>query len=108
MEDIIQLCKVADTETGAGIMGAITGRAIYEGALDLGEAQAYCDMFVKKAPVSLPDDKCCGRGWGASHKRIGVFQLHQLSQLEHVEPSYFQALREYPTCYFELAVGLAI
>ncbi|MDF1622905.1 1-(5-phosphoribosyl)-5-[(5-phosphoribosylamino)methylideneamino]imidazole-4-carboxamide isomerase [Pseudohongiella nitratireducens] len=43
MEDIIQLCKVADTETGAGIMGAITGRAIYEGALDLGEAQAYCD-----------------------------------------------------------------
>lgn len=43
MEDIIQLCKVADTETGAGIMGAITGRAIYEGALDLEEAQAYCD-----------------------------------------------------------------
>lgn len=43
MEDIIQLCKVADTETGAGIMGAITGRAIYEGALDLAEAQAYCD-----------------------------------------------------------------
>jgi phosphoribosylformimino-5-aminoimidazole carboxamide ribotide isomerase len=43
MEDIVQLCKVADTETGAGIMGAITGRAIYEGALDLAEAQAYCD-----------------------------------------------------------------
>jgi phosphoribosylformimino-5-aminoimidazole carboxamide ribonucleotide (ProFAR) isomerase len=24
-------------------MGAITGRAIYEGALDLAEAQALCD-----------------------------------------------------------------
>ncbi len=27
----------------AGIMGAITGRAIYEGTLDIVEAQAYCD-----------------------------------------------------------------
>lgn len=28
-----------------GIMGAITGRAIYEGSLDLAEAQAYCDQY---------------------------------------------------------------
>ncbi|MFT4767027.1 MAG: phosphoribosylformimino-5-aminoimidazole carboxamide ribotide isomerase [Glaciecola sp.] len=28
---------------GAGIMGAITGRAIYEGSLDLAEAQNFCD-----------------------------------------------------------------
>jgi phosphoribosylformimino-5-aminoimidazole carboxamide ribotide isomerase len=45
MEDIVELLKVADTATGAGIMGAITGRAIYEGALDLAAAQAYCDRF---------------------------------------------------------------
>lgn len=45
MEDIVELVKVADTETGAGIMGAITGRAIYEGALDLAAAQAYCDRY---------------------------------------------------------------
>ncbi len=43
MDDIRALKAVARTETGAGIMGAITGRAIYEGALDLAEAQAYCD-----------------------------------------------------------------
>jgi phosphoribosylformimino-5-aminoimidazole carboxamide ribotide isomerase len=28
---------------GAGILGAITGRAIYEGTLDVSEAQRYCD-----------------------------------------------------------------
>lgn len=30
-------------ESSAGIAGAITGRAIYEGSLDLTQAQAYCD-----------------------------------------------------------------
>lgn len=39
MRDIRALCAVRD----AGIMGAITGRAIYEGTLDLTEAQQYCD-----------------------------------------------------------------
>ncbi|AKH68511.1 1-(5-phosphoribosyl)-5-((5-phosphoribosylamino)methylideneamino) imidazole-4-carboxamide isomerase [Spongiibacter sp. IMCC21906] len=39
MDDIRGLKKVAD----AGILGAITGRAIYEGELDLKEAQTYCD-----------------------------------------------------------------
>lgn len=43
MADIVELKAVANTATGAGIMGAITGRAIYEGTLDLTEAQAYCD-----------------------------------------------------------------
>lgn len=28
-----------------GIVGAITGRAIYEGTLDIAEAQALCDSF---------------------------------------------------------------
>ena len=39
MGDIRRLAAVRD----GGIMGAITGRAIYEGSLDLGEAQAYVD-----------------------------------------------------------------
>ena len=39
MNDIRALNAVAD----AGILGAITGRAIYEGELDLAEAQRYCD-----------------------------------------------------------------
>lgn len=43
LDDIMALQAVARTETGAGIMGAITGRAIYEGALDLASAQRYCD-----------------------------------------------------------------
>jgi phosphoribosylformimino-5-aminoimidazole carboxamide ribotide isomerase len=45
MEDIQELLKLARTDTGAGIMGAITGRAIYEGALDLAAAQQVCDQF---------------------------------------------------------------
>lgn len=39
MEDVHRLTGVRDR----GIMGAITGRAIYEGTLDLAEAQAYAD-----------------------------------------------------------------
>jgi phosphoribosylformimino-5-aminoimidazole carboxamide ribotide isomerase len=45
MEDIKELLKLARTDTGAGIMGAITGRAIYEGALDLAAAQQVCDQY---------------------------------------------------------------
>lgn len=41
MDDIRRLAAVA----GQGILGAITGRAIYEGTLDLAEAQAYCDQL---------------------------------------------------------------
>ena len=39
MDDIVALNKVA----GQGILGAITGRAIYEGTLDVAEAQRVCD-----------------------------------------------------------------
>lgn len=39
INDIQKLCAVAE----AGIIGAITGRAIYEGTLDLAEAQAWID-----------------------------------------------------------------
>lgn len=35
---------LAQSQLGAGICGAITGRAIYEGSLDLAEAQALCDQ----------------------------------------------------------------
>jgi len=40
MEDVKQLASVANS----GITGAITGRAIYEGGLDLTEAQQWCDQ----------------------------------------------------------------
>ena len=40
MDDIKALASVASS----GICGAITGRAIYEGTLDVSEAQAYCDQ----------------------------------------------------------------
>jgi phosphoribosylformimino-5-aminoimidazole carboxamide ribotide isomerase len=39
LEDVKALCAVS----ASGIVGAITGRAIYEGTLDLAEAQAWCD-----------------------------------------------------------------
>ena len=41
LDDVKALKAVA----GCGILGAITGRAIYEGSLDVKEAQAYCDEF---------------------------------------------------------------
>lgn len=40
-DDIVALRAVASQ----GICGAITGRAIYEGNLDLQQAQAYCDNY---------------------------------------------------------------
>lgn len=43
LDDIHQLCQVAD----AGITGAITGRAIYEGTLDFAQAQKLADELVK-------------------------------------------------------------
>jgi phosphoribosylformimino-5-aminoimidazole carboxamide ribotide isomerase len=39
MTDIERLCDIASQ----GILGAITGRAIYDGAIDVKAAQAYCD-----------------------------------------------------------------
>jgi phosphoribosylformimino-5-aminoimidazole carboxamide ribotide isomerase len=43
IDDIAALKAVCRTTTGAGILGAITGRAIYEGTLDLREAQQLLD-----------------------------------------------------------------
>jgi len=39
MDDIIELCEVEDS----GIMGTILGRSIYEGTIDLAEAQKYVE-----------------------------------------------------------------
>jgi len=39
LDDIRALCAVEEE----GVSGAITGRAIYEGTLDLGEAQKLAD-----------------------------------------------------------------
>jgi len=47
IDDIRALCKVADE----GIMGAITGRAIYEGSLDLAEAQKLADELCGSGTV---------------------------------------------------------
>ena len=44
IEDIRKLAAVADQ----GILGAITGRAIYEGTLDVAEAQALSDQLCNK------------------------------------------------------------
>lgn len=43
LEDIRRLCEVAD----AGIMGAITGRALYEGTLDFAAAQKLADELSR-------------------------------------------------------------
>ncbi|OEY65555.1 1-(5-phosphoribosyl)-5-[(5-phosphoribosylamino)methylideneamino]imidazole-4-carboxamide isomerase [Marinobacter sp. X15-166B] len=45
MDDLKRLAEVADK----GIIGTITGRAIYEGTLDMEEAQAYCDRLATNA-----------------------------------------------------------
>jgi len=44
--DIRQLCAIADD----GVVGAITGRAIYEGTLDLAAAQKLADELTGKSP----------------------------------------------------------
>lgn len=43
LADVAAIKEVAETETGAGILGVITGRAIYEGMLDLALAQQMAD-----------------------------------------------------------------
>jgi len=42
LDDVRALCEVADE----GIIGAITGRALYEGTLDLAEAQRLADELT--------------------------------------------------------------
>ena len=43
LADIVDLKAACKTTTGGGIIGVITGRAIYDNKLDLTEAQSYCD-----------------------------------------------------------------
>ena len=43
LDDIRKLCEIAD----AGIAGAITGRAIYEGTLDFAEGQRLADSLTR-------------------------------------------------------------
>ncbi len=43
LDDIRKLCAIADS----GVMGAITGRALYEGTLDFAEAQKLADKLSK-------------------------------------------------------------
>ncbi len=43
LDDIVRLKQVAAVRGGAGIIGVIAGRALYEGALDLGQAQTAAD-----------------------------------------------------------------
>jgi phosphoribosylformimino-5-aminoimidazole carboxamide ribotide isomerase len=42
LDDIRKLCAIADS----GVMGAITGRALYEGTLDFAEAQRLADELT--------------------------------------------------------------
>jgi phosphoribosylformimino-5-aminoimidazole carboxamide ribotide isomerase len=44
MDDILAL----NNTPKASIFGAITGRAIYEGTLDISDAQKICDKQLKK------------------------------------------------------------
>ena len=46
LDDIRSLCEVARTGTRPGIIGAITGRAIYEGSLDFTAAQKLADQLT--------------------------------------------------------------
>lgn len=48
LDDIRSLCKVAEE----GIVGAITGRAIYEGTLDFAAAQKLADEICPHSPES--------------------------------------------------------
>jgi phosphoribosylformimino-5-aminoimidazole carboxamide ribotide isomerase len=43
LADVAAIREVSEASSGGGIMGVITGRAIYEGTLDLALAQQLCD-----------------------------------------------------------------
>lgn len=47
LDDVRAICEVEDE----GVMGAVTGRAIYEGTLDFAEGQKLADALTSKPPV---------------------------------------------------------
>ena len=55
INDISALLEASDQ--GAGICGAITGRAIYEDTLDLAQAQTVCDRFVQSKNADKSNNK---------------------------------------------------
>ena len=51
IDDLKAICAVADE----GIVGAIAGRALYEGTLDFAEGQKLCDELAPdEPPTGLP------------------------------------------------------
>ena len=46
LDDVRAICEVEDE----GVMGAVTGRAIYEGTLDFAEGQKLADALTSKTP----------------------------------------------------------
>jgi len=47
LEDVRAICEVEDE----GVMGAVTGRAIYEGTLDFAEGQKLADSLASNPPA---------------------------------------------------------
>ena len=46
LDDVRAICEVEDE----GVMGAVTGRAIYEGTLDFAEGQKLADALTLNRP----------------------------------------------------------
>ena len=49
LQDVERLCSVEDE----GIMGAITGRALYEGTLEFAPAQALADQLTEEMGIGI-------------------------------------------------------
>ena len=58
LKDVQTICAKLAPE---GVVGAITGRALYEGALEFKKAQAAADKAMEK-PAGQPSDKPSGKG----------------------------------------------
>jgi phosphoribosylformimino-5-aminoimidazole carboxamide ribotide isomerase len=48
LADVAAIREAAEASAGGGIVGVITGRAIYEGSLDLALAQQLCDEEINQ------------------------------------------------------------
>ena len=58
LKDVQTICATLAPE---GVVGAITGRALYEGALEFKKAQAAADKAMEK-PAGQPSDKPSSKG----------------------------------------------